>query len=67
MLRNMCYKALRQDLRGITGNLFHTTFDFDKLRVAIKRVETEHQPAVKLKHATAKGVTTSGDDRFDQL
>lgn len=67
MLRTMFYKGLRQDLRDITGHIFHTTYDFDKLRVAIRKVETEHQPAVRPKHATVKSATTTSDDRFDQL
>ena len=65
MLRTMFYKGLRQDLRDISGHLFHTISDFDRLRVAIRRLETEHKPAARPKQVTVK--SASADDRFDKI
>lgn len=48
----MFYKGLRQDLRDISGLLFHTVLDFDQLRIAVRKLESEHQPAPKSRQAT---------------
>lgn len=52
VLRTMFYKGLRQDLRDISGLLFHTVLDFDQLRIAVRKLESEHQPAPKSRQAT---------------
>ena len=65
MLRTMFYKVLRQDLRDISGYMFHTISAFDRLRVAIRRLETGHQPDARPKQVTVK--SASVDDRFDKI
>ena len=65
MLRMMFHKGLRQELRDISGHLFQSITDFDKLRVAIRKLEMEHQPAVKSKQSTVKAA--QADDRFDRI
>ena len=65
MLRMMFHKGLRQELRDISGHLFQNITDFDKLRVAIRKLEIEHQPTAKSKQPTLKAAQT--DDRFDKI
>lgn len=65
MLRMMFHKGLRQELRDISGHLFQSITDFDKLRVAIRKLEMEHQPAAKSKQPTVKAA--QADDRFDKI
>lgn len=73
MLRTMFYKGLRADLKDISGHLYHNTYDFDRLRVAIRKIEMEHKPVAKpSKHATAKAAicTPTSDtsaDRFSEM
>lgn len=66
MLRTMFYKGLRQDLRDISGHLFHTVLDFDQLRIAVRKLESEHQPAPKSRQATVKAACVP-DERFDTI
>lgn len=73
MLRTMFYKGLREDLKDISGHLYHNTYDFDRLRVAIRKIELEHKPVAKpSKHATAKAATCTSTsdtsaDRFSEM
>lgn len=73
MLRTMFYKGLREDLKDISGHLYHNTYDFDRLRVAIRKIEMEHKPVAKpSKHATAKAATCTSTsdtsvDRFSVM
>lgn len=69
MLRTMFYKGLRQDLKDISGHIFHTTPDFDTLRVAIRKLETDHRPdsSAKPKQPLAKAAQTATDERFGQI
>ena len=43
------YKGLRQDLKDISGHIFQTTLDFDTLRIAIRKLEIDHQPDLSVK------------------
>lgn len=73
MLRTMFYKGLGEDLKDISGHLYHNTYDFDRLRVAIRKIELEHKPVAKpSKHATAKAATCTSTsdtsaDRFSEM
>lgn len=75
MLRTMFYKGLRQDLKDISGHLYHSITDFDELRVEIRKIETEHpvQSRSKPKPATVKsGIsqvdsTSTLDTKFEDL
>ncbi|XP_062606590.1 paraneoplastic antigen Ma3 homolog [Saccostrea cucullata] len=75
MLRTMFYKGLRHDLKDICGHLYHSINDFDKLRVEIRKIETEHpaQGKVKSKPAIAKAgvsqpeTTSTLDSKFEAL
>ena len=63
------YKGLRQDLKDIFGHIFQTTLDFDTLRIAIRKLETDHQPdlSVKAKLPLAKAAQDITDERFNQI
>lgn len=75
MLRIMFYKGLRQDLKDISGHLYHSFTNFDQLRVEIRKIETEHpvQSRSKPKPATVKsGIsqaesTSTFDTKFEDL
>ncbi|XP_062566718.1 uncharacterized protein LOC134229024 [Saccostrea cucullata] len=69
MLRTMFYKGLRQELKDISGHIFQITPDFDKLRVAIRKIEMDHQPGitVKPKQVIAKSAQSTTDERFSQI
>ena len=69
MLRTMFYKGLRPDLKDISGHIFQTTLDFDTLRIAIRKLETDHQPdlSVKAKLPLAKAAQDVTDERFNQI
>lgn len=55
----MFYKGLRQDLRDISGHLFQTFLDFDQLRIAVRKLELEHQPAPNIKTGDGKSCLCS--------
>lgn len=65
-LRTMFYKGLRQDLRDISGHLFQTFLDFDQLRIAVRKLELEHQPVPKSRQATVKAACVP-DERLDTI
>lgn len=47
MFRIMFYKGLREDFKDILGYLYYNTYDFDRLRVVIRKIELEYKLVVK--------------------
>jgi hypothetical protein len=57
MLRNMFWTGLLQSLKDVSGHKFDTLTDFDTLRVAIRRIESDHKQRADEKSSTKKAVT----------
>lgn len=49
MLRNMLWTGLLPDLKAVSGYKFDTISDYDKLRLALRRLEQEMTPSVQEK------------------
>lgn len=68
MLRTMFYKGLRQELKDVCGHLYHTISDFDRLRVEIRKIESERTVQIKSskgKQGTVKAAISSKTDSSD--
>lgn len=48
--RTVFYKSLSQDLKDISGHLFHSFTDFDELRVEIRKLKLNIQFRANLSH-----------------
>lgn len=66
MLRTMLYKGLRQGLQDLSGHPYHTALDFDQLRIAVCKLESEHHTASKSRQATVKAACVP-DERLDTI
>lgn len=63
MLKGMLWKGLRVDLKDICGYKFERIHDFDRLRVELRKIETDHYGDQKKgsTRGVSKGVVQSKD------
>ena len=63
MLRNVFYTGLRQELKDITGHKYDSIDDYDRLLIAVRQVEKDHNRDKELpdkpKQATSKMAAAS--------
>ena len=59
MLRNMFWTGLNQSLKDISGHKYDSIYDFDKLRTAVRIIESEHINPVSMdRQPTNKAMVT---------
>ena len=52
MLRNMFWRGLNQSLKDISGHRYDSIYDFDKLRTAVRIIESEPIKRVSMDHVS---------------
>lgn len=68
MLHGMLWMGLRDDLKDISGHKHDTIKDFNKLRIALRQLEKDHQKPSKPKTAKSAIATCSSDkDEISEL
>ncbi|OWF54733.1 Paraneoplastic antigen-like protein 5 [Mizuhopecten yessoensis] len=59
MLRNVFYTGLRQEMKDITGHKYDAIDDYDKLLIAVRQVEKDHNRDKEIPDKTKQATGTS--------